>query len=110
MGIVLIQDEILSPEELADRLKVSVGWVREQSRGSTRCRLNDPLPFIKLGKYLRFNWREVCEWQTRQENGGRQCATRKATSRNHMEHGSGHGTKTGSETTAQSNESKPHVN
>jgi hypothetical protein len=60
-------DELLTPEQLAERLHVKVNWVWEQTRERTRVRTIDPLPYLKTGKYIRFNWREVCEWQTRHE-------------------------------------------
>ena len=44
--------DVLTPEELAQRLKVPQSWVYEKTRGRSR----DPLPVIRLGKYMRFNW------------------------------------------------------
>ncbi len=40
-----------TPAELADYLRVSIRWVYEHTR--TNC--CDPIPHIKLGKYIRFN-------------------------------------------------------
>jgi predicted DNA-binding transcriptional regulator AlpA len=56
--------QILTLAELAERLKVSERWVYEKSR--RRC-LN-PLPIIRIGRYLRFNWLEVSAW-LRQQSG-----------------------------------------
>lgn len=52
---------ILTPEELAKRLKVPRGWISEKVRtrkqGSTA-----RLPHFKVGKYLRFYWPDVSAW------------------------------------------------
>ena len=57
-----IGDEILTPQELAVRLKVPVSWVYEQTRNRGRLRNRDPLPYCKMGRYLRFSWPEVAAW------------------------------------------------
>ncbi len=44
--------KLLTPEELADCLKVPVSWVYEQSR-------LDNIPTHRPGRYIRFNLREV---------------------------------------------------
>lgn len=53
--------DILTPEELAKKLKVSPAWVREKCRarnqGST-----SRLPHFKCGKYIRFHWPAVSAW------------------------------------------------
>ena len=56
--------DILTPQELAERLKVPVSWVFEQTRERAKVRNKTPLPCIRLGKYLRFSWVQVCEWMT----------------------------------------------
>jgi excisionase family DNA binding protein len=48
--------ELLMPEELADRLKVPVSWVYEQSRLGN-------IPTHRLGRYIRFDLNEVLESQ-----------------------------------------------
>ena len=45
-------DELLSPEELAARLKVPPTWVYEQSR-------QGKIPTHRVGRYIRFNLVEV---------------------------------------------------
>ena len=60
-------EDILTPEELAQRLKVSKNWVFEQTRRRAKVRQKNPLPYIRLGKYLRFSWIQVCSWL--EENG-----------------------------------------
>ena len=42
-------DDILTPEELAAKLKVPDSWVYEKTRG--RCR--NPIPCLRLGRYVR---------------------------------------------------------
>ena len=44
--------ELLTPEELADRLKVPVSWVYEQSR-------QKKIPTHRIGRYIRFDLQEV---------------------------------------------------
>jgi excisionase family DNA binding protein len=59
--------QILTLSELAERLKVSERWVYEKSR--SRC--PNPLPAVKIGRYLRFLWSDVSDWMRRQSFGGR---------------------------------------
>ena len=47
---VQIRDELLTAEEAAQFFKVPLSWVYERCRE----RSTDPLPHVKLGKYLRF--------------------------------------------------------
>jgi hypothetical protein len=55
-------EDLLTPGELAQRLKVSTSWVFEQTRQRAKVRNKTPLPCIRLGKYLRFSWVQVCQW------------------------------------------------
>lgn len=48
--------ELLTPEELAERLKVPLSWVYEQSR-------QGKIPTHRMGRYIRFDSREVIESQ-----------------------------------------------
>ena len=50
--------DILTPEELAARLKVRKTWLYEKIRqhGSY------PFPHFRMGRYLRFSWTEVSAW------------------------------------------------
>jgi predicted DNA-binding transcriptional regulator AlpA len=59
--------EILTPEQLAQRLQVKRSWVYEQTRYRADVRNADPLPFLKLGLYLRFDWQDVLTWLERQK-------------------------------------------
>jgi len=59
--------EVLTAEELAERWRLPASWVREQCR--TRCA--DPIPHIRLGRYVRFSWGspELTEWWGRRQSG-----------------------------------------
>ncbi len=61
-------EDLLTPDELAGRLKVPTSWVFEQTRQRAKIRKKTPLPCIRLGKYLRFSWVAVCQWMG--ENNG----------------------------------------
>jgi len=54
-------EDILTPEELAARLKVRKSWVYEQTRSRNH---RKPLPRLNMGRYLRFDWTKVVEWLT----------------------------------------------
>ena len=60
---------ILTPQQLAARLQVKTSWVYEQTRRRSGGRNSDPLPHIKMGLYLRFDWRDVLAWLDRQKMG-----------------------------------------
>jgi hypothetical protein len=61
--------DLLTPEELAERLKVAKSWVFEQTRNRAKVRNARPLPCIRMGKYIRFSWTAVSEWlQNSQQN------------------------------------------
>jgi hypothetical protein len=57
---------LLTPAELAARLSVPASWIREKCRERARVRDKDPLPVVRLGKYVRFNWEEIAKWLARQ--------------------------------------------
>jgi excisionase family DNA binding protein len=48
--------ELLTPEELANSLKLPISWVYEQSRQGN-------IPTHRIGRYLRFSLTEVLESQ-----------------------------------------------
>jgi excisionase family DNA binding protein len=50
--------DILTPKELAVRLKVRKTWVYEKLRHGRE----NPLPVFRIGKYLRFSWTDVSAW------------------------------------------------
>jgi hypothetical protein len=57
---------LLTPAELAARLSVPPSWIREKTRSRARARDADPLPVVRLGKYVRFDWVAVQAWLARQ--------------------------------------------
>jgi excisionase family DNA binding protein len=58
---------ILTLDEVAQRLKVNPRWVYER----TRKRSADPIPFTKFGKKtLRFDWAAVSAWWMKNSSGG----------------------------------------
>jgi hypothetical protein len=64
--------EVLTAEELATRWRVPETWVREQ----TRSRCADPIPHIRLGRYVRFSWNspELAAWWKRRQSSNRYAA------------------------------------
>jgi hypothetical protein len=52
--------EVIDAAELAKRWRVPESWIREQ----TRSRAGDPLPCVRLGRYVRFQWDSprLLEW------------------------------------------------
>ncbi len=67
-SFALDPSQLLTPHELATRLKVPVSWVYEK----TRRRSHDSLPTIRLGKYLRFHWPDVAAWVERHRTNGQE--------------------------------------
>lgn len=57
---------LLTPEQLSAKLNVPPSWVREKTRERARIRDKDPLPVVRLGKYVRFSWPAVEAWLARQ--------------------------------------------
>jgi hypothetical protein len=60
-GTPMKPEDILTPDQLAERLQVTVNWVYEKSR-SRGTHSGTPLPVLRCGRYLRFYWPDVCEW------------------------------------------------
>jgi hypothetical protein len=54
-------EDILTPAQLAERLQVGLGWVYEKSRTQGE-HGSKPLPCMRMGRYLRFSWPDICEW------------------------------------------------
>jgi hypothetical protein len=59
--------ETVKPEELARRLNVPTTWVYDQ----VRSRAKDPMPHLRLGKYVRFqpDSPEFQAWMERHRSG-----------------------------------------
>jgi hypothetical protein len=55
--------EIIDAKELAGRWQVPVSWIRED-------RTDDPIPHVRLGKYVRFEWGSPAleQWFARRRN------------------------------------------
>jgi hypothetical protein len=53
---------LLTPAQLAERLAVPASWIKEKTRQRARERDDDPLPTVRLGKYVRFDWNDVLAW------------------------------------------------
>ena len=66
---VIQPEDLLTPEQLAERLQVKLSWVWEQTR--SRNRSKNPLPFVRLSpKVLRFDWRVVAAWIENKADAG----------------------------------------
>jgi excisionase family DNA binding protein len=61
--------QLLTPSQLAERLQVGVSYIYENTRKRAGVRSPDPLPSIRMGKYLRFYWPEVEKWLERRQGG-----------------------------------------
>lgn len=59
--VTLEPSDILTPDELAKRLKVKRGWIYEQLRPGRK----NPLPAMRAGRLLRFSWAAVSKWLQR---------------------------------------------
>jgi predicted DNA-binding transcriptional regulator AlpA len=61
--------EILTRAQVAEHLQVKPTWVYEQTPKRTGVNA-DSFPYIKMGRYLRFDWNDVVAWLERQKRGG----------------------------------------
>lgn len=60
-------ESLLTSAQLAEKLNVRESWVRDQTRTRARIRAKTrPLPCVRVGKYVRFRWSDVCEWLDRE--------------------------------------------
>lgn len=59
--------EIIDATELANRWSLPESWVRDQ----VRSRATDPIPCLRFGKYVRFQWGhpDLTKWLERRRNG-----------------------------------------
>jgi excisionase family DNA binding protein len=67
---VVSPSDILTPIEVAKRLKVTKAWVYEKMRSTCA----NPLPCYRVGRYLRFNWVDVSAWLESVKRGGRRAS------------------------------------
>ena len=59
-GSALAPGDLLTPQELAKRLKVPLSWIYKHTDCS---RANgNRLPVLRCDGFLRFDWNAVCEW------------------------------------------------
>lgn len=58
-------EDLLTPAELARRLKVAQTWVYEQTRARAVVRSEETIPVVPVGRYLRFHWPSICTWLRR---------------------------------------------
>lgn len=56
----VVKAELLTPEALAEKLKVPLSWIYEQSRQGN-------IPTHRMGRYIRFDLTEVLESQKKKE-------------------------------------------
>jgi excisionase family DNA binding protein len=59
-------NEVLTPEQVAQRLQVKPTWFYEQTRRRGAIRNPDRIPFFKIGRYIRFDAEAVMAWLDRQ--------------------------------------------
>jgi len=59
--------EKIDSAEFAKRISMTESWVRNQ----TRSNCSDPIPHVKLGRYVRFEWNspELNAWWDRHRKG-----------------------------------------
>jgi hypothetical protein len=69
MAMPLDPADLLTPGELAARLKVRKSWVFDQTRQRATVRKKSPLPCIRMGRYLRFSWIQVSAWLIENKDG-----------------------------------------
>ena len=59
--------QILTLEEVAERLKVTPRFVYEKTRRTSP----NPIPVMRIGRFLRFHWPEVSDWLSRSGGASR---------------------------------------
>ncbi len=60
------EQDLLTIDELADRLKIKKSWVYSKSRETGP----GAIPRIKVGKYLRFRLEDIMDWLEGKQNEG----------------------------------------
>lgn len=59
-----MENDLLTLEEMANRLKVKVSWLYRKTKENG----TEAIPRLMVGKYIRFNEAEVMEWLRRKQN------------------------------------------
>jgi hypothetical protein len=62
MPEVIFDEPLLTRKEIAERLRRTESWVREQMRERTRERQRHPLPCVYVGRQPMFLWSQVSAW------------------------------------------------
>jgi len=74
MGIMLASDELLTVEEVAQRLKCNVDTIYSLTRNRAKVRAgmghSTPIPHRKVGRQMLFSWQEVISWLNTQPGLG----------------------------------------
>lgn len=70
---VVVGDELLTVNDAARFLHMTVSWVYEHTRDDAE----DRLPFVKLGKYVRFDRTDLREYVDAKRHAGRTGARRR---------------------------------
>ena len=55
MDQIKSREHLLTPEEAAETLRVKLSWLYQH----TRRRAQDRIPFVKIGRYLRFREQDL---------------------------------------------------
>lgn len=66
-SLVMNPEDILTPQQLAERLQVKVTWVYDKTRRRGMGN-GEPMPILNLGRYLRFYWPDICAWLRNGDN------------------------------------------
>jgi excisionase family DNA binding protein len=61
--------KLLTPEQLAEHLGVTKGWVYTKSREWVRSNGRRGLPTVKLGRYYRYREDTIAEYEAQLERG-----------------------------------------
>ena len=69
----IVGDELLTVQDAARLLNVTVSWVYEHTRDDAE----DRLPFVKLGKYVRFDRTDLREFINAKRQAARNAARRR---------------------------------
>ena len=70
---IALGDELLTVNDAARFLRVTVSWVYEHTRDDAE----DRLPFVKIGKYVRFDRTDLREFIDAKRNAARNAARRR---------------------------------
>lgn len=65
---------VLTPEEVGEILHVKPTWLYEQSRKRANIRAADPLPVIKVGRFLRVLETDLAAWLERRSAEAKKAA------------------------------------